>query len=86
MFTFLLFIGEKENKNNEVNDQITITIVDYNNNEELVGVNEKNSNSYSNFNGEIKLQKNTNVHLSLISYEDILISDIKNDTIIKLKR
>jgi hypothetical protein len=81
----VLFSGTNTKKENVTQSQITITIVDENNNEFLPGVFELNSNKFSDLEGEMLVNKNDDIHLKLISYEEIKINNIKNDTIIKLK-
>ena len=63
---------------------ISITIVDDNTDEVLVGVKDLNSGTYSDLNGKIYIQKNSTVRLHLISYDDTLVSSLNDDKIIKL--
>jgi len=91
-YTFLLIMmfilnlnvdAKKEGKETKINNEITIKIVDEKTNELLVGV--KNDNTYSDFDGNLKINKNKEINLELISYRKLNIESIKNDTIIKMK-
>lgn len=77
----LNFNNDKQTNKQSINQEVIITIID-NNNEKLTGV--KNGNKYSNFDGELAINKGDSVLLELVSYEIINIENIENDTIIKM--
>ena len=79
MKLFFLFLISFYSMNN-----ISITIVDDNTSEVLVGVKDLNSGAYSDLNGRIYVEKNSTVRLHLISYNDTLVSSLSNGEIIKL--
>lgn len=67
--------SKKEISKNEMpissNKKVSIILLDKDTNEKLTGVKNKNDNSYSNFDGELLVDKNSIVSLELISYKDI---------------
>jgi hypothetical protein len=82
-----LFLSWKDesNSNSNSSNKVSIILLDKDTNEKLVGVKNKNDNSYSNFDGELLINKNSVVSLELISYNNIQL-EVKNDTIIKLSK
>jgi hypothetical protein len=83
---FILNFNLKESPKNTpiINQEMSIIIVDESTNETLVGV--KNNNNYSDLDGILKINKGDSINLELISYEKLIISSIKNDTIIKMSK
>lgn len=73
----------KSEINSEIN-MINIKIIDIDTKEELIGV--KNKDKYTNFEGEIKINKGDSILLELISYEKINIKSIQKDTIIGMSK
>lgn len=84
---FNLFIidvkKEKELKTANLNT-VNIKIIDIDTKEELCAV--KNIDKYSNYEGEIKINKGDSILLELISYEKVNINSVKKDTIIEMSR
>ena len=66
-------------------DKVKITIVDEKTSEKLVGVLDKKTLNYSDINGQLLLNNGNSLNLNLISYEEMNIKNIRNDTIIKMK-
>src|ERR1035437_5032512 len=64
------------------NNQISIKLIDNVTLESLPGV--KCGNKYSDLNGVLKINKGDIITLNFISYQKILLCNIKNDTIIKM--
>jgi hypothetical protein len=86
-FNFLFTDINKKEVKNEVPSElnmITIKIVDIDTKEELFAV--KNIDQYTDFNGEIKINKGDSISLELISYEKVNIKSVSNDTIIGISR
>jgi hypothetical protein len=80
-----LNLNGKEDNSNSSNKKVSITLLDKDTNEILVGVRNQVDNSYSNFDGELLVNKNSLVSLELISYNGIQL-EVKNDTIIRLTK
>jgi hypothetical protein len=67
-------------------NQVSITVIDEKTDEKLVGVIENNSQNFTDFDGQLKSEKGEILKLKLVSYQDVVIENIKNDTIIKMKQ
>ena len=70
--------------NTSMVNRIKITIVDEKTNENLSGVLDKKTLKYSDFNGQLILNSGQPIKLNLISYEEMNIKNVKNDTTIKM--
>jgi len=64
------------------NHSVNVTIIDSRTKEPLCGV--LNQHNYSDINGSLIVRRNNSLNLKFISYEDINIKNIQNDTIIKM--
>ena len=83
LFILMFYINIKPSE--KIEKTITITIIDSETKEPLVGVYNKNNFNYSDLNGNLLSKNECSLNLNLISYEELNIKKIKNDTIIKMK-
>ena len=67
--------------NSILKQNVKVTIID-NRNESLVGVFNRVSNKYSNFNGCLIINSGDSINLELISYKSITVKKIYSDTTI----
>lgn len=87
LFFNLFFVDKKDDKKPEeasVSNIINIQIIDKDTKEELFAV--KNIDKYSDFDGKMKINRGDSISLTLISYKDINIKTVKNDTIIGMSK
>jgi hypothetical protein len=84
LFSILFLFNLNYYDNPSKSNIVTITIVDKNTNEVLTGVFNKESKNYTDISGNLSVKVGSPVDLNLISYENVKLYNIKNDTIIKM--